>query len=283
MFMRSRAASGRERRQVARGAAACAVLAVMLFPVYWMVISGLKTDKTLFANPPYFYPPSPQWALVWHTVETYARPLLNSAIVSVGATILALLVCVPGAYALAKMKVPYRLTSVFLVAILVVQVFPTIMLVPPLYQMAAQVHALNHYWTLAILDSMYSVPFGLLVLRTFMLSLPDSLREAALVDGASEGQAFIRVIIPNSKPGIATVMIFAFLFGWGDFVFGLTFTNGNGVQPATVSLYEVLGQNTQSWELLMALGTLLAVPAVLAVLGAQRALQQGVAGFGVER
>jgi multiple sugar transport system permease protein len=281
--MRSSRMSRRARREVARRTAACVVLAVMLFPVYWMVISALKTDKTLFTNPPYFYPPSPQWGFLWNTVETYARPLLNSAIISVGATILALLVCVPGAYALAKMNVPYRLTNVLLVVILAVQVFPTIMLVPPLYQMATQVQALNHYWTLAILDTMYSVPFGLLVLRTFMLSVPDSLREAALVDGATESRAFLRVIIPNAKPGIATVMIFAFLFAWGDFVFGLTFTNGNNIQPVTVSLYDVLGQNTQSWELLMALGTLLAVPAVLAVLGAQRALQQGVAGFGVER
>jgi multiple sugar transport system permease protein len=281
--MPSSGMSRRARREVARRIAACVILAVMLFPVYWMVISALKTDKTLFTNPPYFYPPSPRWGFLWNTVETYARPLLNSAIISVGATILALLVCVPGAYALAKMNVPYRLTNVLLVAILAVQVFPTIMLVPPLYQMATQVHALNHYWSLAILDTMYSVPFCLLVFRTFMLSVPDSLREAALVDGATEGRAFLRVIMPNARPGIATVMIFAFLFAWGDFVFGLTFTNGNSIQPVTVSLYDVLGQNTQSWELLMALGTLLAVPAVLAVLGAQRALQQGVAGFGVER
>ena len=281
--MRSNGLSRRTRREVARRAAALILLAVMLFPVYWMVISALKTDKTLFTNPPYFYPPSPQWGFFWNTVETYARPLLNSAIISLSATIFALLICVPGAYALAKMNLPNGLVNVLLVVVLAVQVFPTIMLVPPLYQMATQVQALNHYWTLAILDSMYSVPFGLLVLRTFMLGIPDSLREAALVDGATEARVFFRIIIPNAKPGIATAMIFAFLFAWGDFVFGLTFTNGSGIQPITVSLYDVLGQNTQSWELLMALGTLLAIPAVLAVLGAQRALRQGVAGFGVER
>jgi multiple sugar transport system permease protein len=199
------------------------------------------------------------------------------------ATLLTAAICIPAAYALAKLGIPERITHVMLLVLLVVQALPTIMLVAPLYETAAKLNLLNQYWTIALLDSMYAVPFGVLILRAYMLSLPDELREAALVDGATERQAFTRIMLRNSKPGIATVVVFAFLFAWGDFVFGFTFTNGPGVEPATASLYALIGQFENQWQQLMALSTVLAVPAVVVVLGAQRALQQGVAGFGIEK
>jgi multiple sugar transport system permease protein len=273
----------RRNRNAVRLAGALAVLVIMLFPVYWMVISGLKTQHDLFAAPPSFYPAHPAWSRIGDAIRTYGRPLLNSIAISAIATVITALVCVPGAYALAKLGVSQRITSVLLVVILVVQVLPTIMLVSPLYEIAIRLHVLNQFWTIGLLDSMYSVPFGLLVLRAYMVALPDALREAALVDGCSEPKVFLRVILPNCRPGVATVVIFAFLFAWGDFVFGLNFTNGPAVQPATVSLYEIIGQNVQPWGQLMALGTVLAVPAVVVVLIAQRALQQGVAGFGIDK
>jgi multiple sugar transport system permease protein len=287
--MKARLVRGRGRwlrrhREALRLGGALAVLGVMLFPVYWMVITALKGKQAaIFAEPPLFYPPHPSWNELWRTITTYGRPLVNSIVISGLATVITVFVCVPGAYALAKLGVSRRMTHVGLVVLLVVQALPTIMLVGPLYETAAKLGLLNQYWTIAILDSMYAVPFGLLILRAYMVSLPDELREAALVDGATELQAFLRVMLRNSKPGIATVVVFAFLFAWGDFVFGFTFTNGPSVEPATVSLYGLIGQFENQWQQLMALSTVLAVPAVAVVLVAQRALQQGVAGFGIEK
>ncbi|HEY2241254.1 MAG TPA: carbohydrate ABC transporter permease [Streptosporangiaceae bacterium] len=273
----------RRNRNAVRLAGALAVLIIMLFPVYWMVISALKGQHDLFSTPPTFYPSHANWGRIGSAVSTYVHPLVNSVVISAIATVITALICVPGAYALAKLGVSERVTSVLMVVILVVQVLPTIMLVSPLYEIAIRLGILNQYWTVGLLDSMYSVPFGLLVLRAYMVALPSALREAALVDGCSEQKVFLRVILPNCKPGIGTVVIFAFLFAWGDFVFGLNFTNGPAVQPATVSLYEIIGRDVQPWGQLMALGTVLAVPAVVVVLIAQRALQQGVAGFGIDK
>jgi multiple sugar transport system permease protein len=271
-------------RERLRLVAALAVLAAVLFPVYWMVITALKgTQQQIFSEPPSFYPPHPNWEELWKVLVAYGRPLVNSIVICAMATLITLIICVPGAYALAKLGVSRRVTNILLVLLLVVQALPTIMLVGPLYETAAKLHLLNQYWTIALLDSMYAVPFGLLILRAYMMSVPDELRQAALVDGANERQAFWKVMLPNSKPGLATIIIFAFLFAWGDFVFGVTFTNGPAVEPATVSLYGLIGQFENQWQELMALATVLAVPAVMVVLGAQRALQQGIAGFGLEK
>jgi len=277
--------SRRERRYGAiRLAGSLAVLAVMLFPVYWMVISGLKgTEGTLFHEPPYLYPPNADWRELLNVVRTYGKGLVNSVVISSIAVAITAVVCVPGAYALAKLGVGRRINYAILLALLVVQALPTIMLVAPLFETAAHLQLVNHYFTIGVLDSMYAVPFAVLILRAYMLKLPEELREAALIDGATEVQIFSRVMLPNSKPGVGTILLFAFLFAWGDFIFGLTFTNGTSVAPVTVSLYELIGTYAVSWQTLMALSTVLAVPAVIVVLVFQRFLQQGVTGFGMEK
>ena len=153
----------------------------------------------------------------------------------------------------------------------------------PLYEATSRVGLLNNYFTVGVVDPLYGVPFCVLVLRAYMRNIPGTLREAAIVDGASENQVFFRVMLPNSKPGLATIAIFSFLFAWGDFIFGLTFTSGPSVEPASVDLYSLIGSYYSAWFEVMSMVTLLAIPAVIVVILAQRLLQQGVTGFGVER
>ena len=114
-----------------------------------------------------------------------------------------------------------------------------------------------------------------------MNNIPGILREAAIVDGASESQVFVRVILPNSKPGLATIAIFSFLFVWGDFIFGLTFTSGPNVEPASVVLYSLIGSYYSAWSEVMSMGTLLAIPAVIVVILAQRLHSKVCTGLGL--
>ena len=180
----------------ARLVAATAVLVVLLFPVYWMVISGLKRGQAaLFHEPPYLYPPHPDWNEWVDVVREYGKPLLNSLAISGIAVCVTAAVCVPGAYALAKLGVGRRVNYILLLTLLIVQALPTIMLVAPLFEAAARLKLTNHYYTIGLFDSMYGVPFAVLILRAYMLKLPEELREAALVErsdgapGVSSGHA----------------------------------------------------------------------------------------------
>lgn len=278
-------ASVRSRRghESLRTIVSCCVVAFFLFPVYWLVASALKTANELFASTPVFWPHPALWSNFWVALKASANGIKNSFIIAGISTAVTSLVSIPAAYALAKGDLPTRLVRAVLIGLIIVQVLPTIMLLTPLYEIASQLGVLNNYGTIGLLDSMYSVPFCVLILRAYMRNLPSALREAAIVDGASEQQVFLRVFLPNAKPGVATVAIFAFLFAWGDFIFALTFTTGTAVAPATLVLYGLQGNYNSAWSEIMAMGSLLAIPAVTVVILAQRLLQQGVTGFGMER
>jgi multiple sugar transport system permease protein len=258
-------------------------VAAFLFPVYWLVVSALKNSDQLFSSTPVFLPHPALWTNFASAFRASAGGIKNSFIISAICSAITLFVSVPAAYAMAKSGMSQRLVRAILIALIVVQVLPTIMLLTPLYEVASQLNLLNNYFTIGLLDAMYGVPFCVLILRAYMHNIPGLLREAAIVDGASEQQIFLRVMLPNSKPGLATVAIFSFLFAWGDFIFALTFTNGPSVAPASVILYGLQGAHYAAWSEIMAMGTLLAIPAVIVVILAQRLLQQGVTGFGMER
>lgn len=273
----------RRGREVVRTIISCCVVAFFLFPVYWMVVSALKSETQLFSSTPVFWPHPALWSNFWGTLKASANGIKNSFIIAGISTAVTSFISIPAAYALAKGGLSTRLVRSVLIGLIIVQVVPTIMLMTPLYEIASRLGVLNNYGTVGLLDSMYSVPFCVLILRAYMRNLPGFLREAAIVDGANERQVFLRAVLPNAKPGLATVAIFAFLFAWGDFIFALTFTTGTAVAPATLNLYALQSSYASAWSEIMAMGSLLAIPAVTVVILAQRLLQQGVTGFGVER
>jgi multiple sugar transport system permease protein len=275
-----RSARGRE---IGRTVLSVLVVALFLFPVYWMIVSALKVPGQLFSSHPIFLPHPAIWGDFRKAFDAAADGIKNSLIIALIAMAVTLVVAVPAAYALAKSGLHPRSVRWILITLIVVQVLPTIMLLTPLYEVASRVGLLNNYFTVGVVDALYAVPFCVLVLRAYMNNIPGILREAAIVDGASENQVFLRVILPNAKPGLATIAIFSFLFAWGDFIFGLTFTSGPSVEPASVVLYSLIGSYYSAWSEVMSMGTLLAIPAVIVVVLAQRLLQQGVTGFGVER
>jgi len=132
------------------------------------------------------------------------------------------------------------------------------------------------YLGLIIADASYAVPFGILVLRAFMLGLPGDVIAAARVDGATEAQAFYRIVLPMSRSAIITIALFAFLNGWGDFIFALTLLNGNTFEPVTLSIYTYLGEFSQNWGEAMALAVFAVLPAAMLLIAAQRYIAAGL-------
>lgn len=268
----------RTRRRVGSAAASIAALVALvflLFPLYAVVVASFETNSQLFGASTYSFFPS-----VW-TLSNYSAVLsqqgghvLSSLIIGVGTTVLTLAVAVPAAHALARYR--FRVTALLVGSLLIAQILPSIVIANSMFLVYHRLGLLNSYLGLIIADASYAVPFGILVLRAFMLGLPADVIAAARVDGATELQAFYRIVLPMSRSAIITVALFAFLNGWGDFIFALTLLNGNTFEPVTLSIYTYLGEFSQNWGEAMALAVFAVLPAAMLLVAAQRYIAAGL-------
>jgi multiple sugar transport system permease protein len=275
--------SHRHRRALISGlnlAVALVIVALMLVPLYWAVVTSLKTLPQSYATPTSLLPPSPTFAAYSQVVHTQGGSLLTSFIIAVGAMALSLLISVPAAFALANFR--FRVTWLVTLALLVAQTIPGIVLGTSFFKIFAGLHLLNSYLGLIIADSTYCVPFAILVIRAFMISLPRELLEAARVDGATLLGTLLRIVIPLSRPAILTAMLFSFLFAWGDFLFALTLSTSNTVEPMTLSIYSYMGQYTSQWPDLMAAAVFAAIPSAILLVLVQQGIRGGIATAGLK-
>lgn len=269
-----------EMAKEARLIVAVAILVVMLFPVYWVVVTAVESALTAYHYPPSLFPVDPSLKYFGDVIGVQAPHLLVSLIVGVGSVALSMVVAVPAAYALAQMAV--RWTAVLILSLLVTQMIPAVALGIPYYLLFERLHLLNSYMGLILADSTYAVPFIVVVLRAYLLTVPKELREACFVDGGGELRALLSVVLPVAKPGIVTASLFSFLFAWSDFFFALTLTSSPSMQPVTLSLFYYFTQHLQEWNLAMAAAVFVALPSVLLLIGAQRYIRGGLTVGGVK-
>jgi multiple sugar transport system permease protein len=254
------------------------IVAIYLFPVYWMAATSLKSLRDIFAVPPSLVPLPP--GLEPYSQAVINNPLvikaiLNSVVISVGTLVLTLVLAAPAAYALARLRL--RFTALALLILLLAQMLPTILIAGPLFVIFSQFGLVDSYAAVILADTtIITLPFAIIVLRPFFLSVPKDLEEAAMIDGASRLGAFWRVVLPLVRPGLVTVGAFAFLFAWGEFVFGLTLLTSEGLQPVTVALNKFIGQFSTRWNNLMAVSTAVAIPIVLIFAVLQRYIVGGI-------
>jgi multiple sugar transport system permease protein len=260
---------------VAASIAALAALVVLLFPLYAVIVASFETNSQLFGASHYSFFPS-----TW-TVSNYSTVLsqqgshvVSSLIIAVGTMLLTLAVALPAAHALARYR--FRVTALLVGSLLVAQILPSIVIANSLFLVYHKLGLLNSYLGLIVADASYAVPFGILVLRAFMLALPRDVIAAARVDGATEWRTFTRIVLPMSRSAIITVGLFAFLNGWGDFIFALTLLNGNTFEPVTLSIYTYIGEFSQNWGEAMALAVFAVLPAAMLLIAAQRYIAAGL-------
>ena len=252
-------------------AAGVLILAVLLFPLYWMVNVSLQPSGSAVGTP---------WIPIHLSLRGYTQALhdqgghlATSLIISLGSVVFSLLIATPAAYALAHFRV--RGAGLVLLAILVSQMVPGIVVANALYSAYNDLGLLNSIGGLILADSTAGIPFAMLILRAFMLGIPSEVVEAAWIDGAGPIRSFVSVVLPMSRNALVTAALFTFLFTWGDFLFALTLTTTENVRPVTLGLFTYIGSYVKDWSSVMATAVLASIPALVLLVVAQRYVAAG--------
>jgi len=272
-----RARRGR-RRNLGYTVIGVVILAVMLFPVYWMVNASLQpSGNTLTGD---FFPVNPSFAGYEKAIADQGGHLVTSLLISLGTVVLSLAIAAPAAYALAQFR--FRWINVALLVILIAQMIPGIVIANALYSAYNDIGLLNSIPGLILADASHAIPFAILILRASMQTIPPSIVEAARVDGAGLVRAFVSIVVPVSRNALITAGLFAFLFSWSDFLFALTLTTTEDVRPVTLGIYQYLGSQVSNWSAVMATAVLSSLPAILLLVIAQRFIAAGATGGAVK-
>jgi multiple sugar transport system permease protein len=271
------------RRGYARTLIGTLFVLAYLFPVYWMIATSLKTSGAIFASPPQVVPSPPVFSAYIDAVidnPLTIRAIINSAIIGIGTMALTLLLATPAAYALARLKL--RGGALMTLLLLITQLLPAIVIATPLFVLFSRIGLLNSYPALILADTTITLPFAVIILRPFFLTVPSELEAAAKIDGCNQLSAFWRVVLPLVRPGLITVAVFAFLFSWGEFLFALSLNTNENVQPVTVALNKFIGQYGTQWNKLMAVATTIALPIILIFASLQRYIVGGLVAGSVK-
>ena len=259
------------------------LIAAYLFPIYWMVTASFKTQADIRAVPPQLVPLHPDlstWRERIFADPRVLRYVTNSVIVATGTMLVTVLLAAPAAYALARYRLRGR--SVVLFFCLSSLMFPAIMLATPLFVIFNRLGLTDGYLGLVLADTTLALPYAIVLLRPTFAKIPLEYTEAALIDGCSPVRAFVSVVLPLARPGLATVAVLSFLWGWGDLVFALTLVNEDARRPVTTGLWAFFGANTSDWGGAMAFSTLAMLPPLVIFLLSQRLVITGVGAGGLK-
>lgn len=267
---------GRQRKFTAPLAAigALVALVVMLFPLYAVIVASFEDNSQLYGTHYNFWPPSLSLANYRTVLSQQGAHIVSTLIIALATAVLTLAIALPAAHALARYR--FRVTVLIAGSLLVAQILPSIVIANSLFILYHKLHLLDSYPGLVLADASYAVPFSILVLRAFMLGLPEDVLQAARVDGATEWRTFLRVVLPMSRSAIITVAVFAFLNGWGDFIFALTLLSGQSFEPITLGIYNYIGEYQTTLGTAMALCVVGLLPAAMVLVAAQRYIAAGL-------
>jgi multiple sugar transport system permease protein len=283
------------------------LLAYLLGPIVWLVSSSVQTEAEIVSVPPHWIPDAPtlqnfeaiffagekeityetrtqgdplSGGYIPSTAQNLLPGLRNSFVVALTVVVLNLLVGVPAAYALAKIRFRGRQASIY--AILTTRVIPDIALVVPLFLVIRNLGLLDDVRALIITYLAITVPFTVFILVSYFESLPDDLDKAARVDGCSRLQALLRVFLPLSLPSLVAVVLFAFLTSWNEFLLALMFTKTPKAQTLPIVVASFTSDFTISFSFINAAGVVAIIPPVILAVLFQRYLVSGLTAGAVK-
>lgn len=248
-----------------------------LFPLYWMYVTSLKSGSDVFAVPPQFWPPSPQWSNypeVWFN-KNMGGFMWNSLVIAVGTTVLTAGFGTGAAYVLSRYQNIWIDVALFI--ILMLQVLPQSLMITPLFVGFSQLGLLDTpRFAVVLALSAKTMPLFVILCRATFLSVPRELEEAALVDGNSRIGAFISITLPLARNGILVVGILTFMQAFGEFVYSKSIIQSAEFQTASVGLNSFMGPNTNEWNRIMAYSAIYVTPILAMFVLLQRHIVSGL-------
>ncbi len=242
---------------------AALVALVFLAPYVVMVLDSLRTSTDVKTTPPSFLPRVWQWDTYLTVLSDGRFPhwLLTSVLVSLGATAVVVLIAIPAAFMTARHRFPGR--GIFLLVVLITQMFAPTSLVVGLYRQFFELNMINTYGALIITNAAFNLAFAVWILHGFFSSIPIEVEEAAALDGVGRLGMLRRIMLPLTLPGLVTATIFTFIAAWNEYVVALTLMIDDEKKPLTVGFRSYVTGYEQNWDQLFAASVIAVVPVVI--------------------
>ncbi|MGO9121830.1 MAG: carbohydrate ABC transporter permease [Desulfomonilaceae bacterium] len=250
------------------------MILVWTFPVIWVILTSLKMRDEIFTLPPtiFFHPTTIHYTEALLDQDILSG-IINSLLVASGTTLLTLLVAVPAGYGFSRVRFPFRDRLSFFA--LLAQMAPPIGLIIPCFLILSRLGMLDTYSGLIVVHMTLTVPFSIWLMITYFQDLPLSLEEAAMVDGVSPFNTFLKVVLPNVWGGVGVTSIFAFLESWNEFLYAVVLT-GSETKTAPVAIFGFLAAEESRWGPFTATGVMIMAPVIIVALVAQRHIVKGM-------
>ncbi len=256
-------------------AIAAIFLLAWVFPIIWSLLNSLKTDQDVLAYPPklMFSPTLEAYRDVLFGSAAILPNLISSFIISIGTTIITMLMAVPAAYALARLRFRGKRFAGFYV--LATQMLPPVGIIIPYFLILRRIGWIDTYQGIILIYLSFSLPFAIWLLVSYFEDIPFEMEEAAYLDGATRLRTLWRVIIPQVRGGIAVTIVFVFLNAWNEFLFAVVLS-GNTVRPVTVAMFNFVSVEQTLWAKLAAVSVLAMLPVVVLGIVAQKNIVKGL-------
>jgi ABC-type glycerol-3-phosphate transport system permease component len=271
---------GRAGAGVALGVAL--TLVISFVPFVWMAISSVTSTRELYRVPPHWLPHAPTLdhyrTVLW--ASNIPRYFLNSIVISLGSTAIALVLAIFASYGFARFR--FRGRRAAQAFVLVGQLLPTAAIVVPLFVILQTLGLVNTYLGLILVYTILTLPLAVWMLTSYFRAIPVELEEAAIMDGASRLAILFRITLPLSLPGIVAVVVYAFVTTWNEFIFALVFAQDASVKTLPIGIAEFMGEFTTDWGAVMAASLIMTLPIVIAFLLLQRLFVGGLAAGAIK-
>lgn len=268
--------------QAALHAAAAMILLYTLFPFAWAIVTSLKSGSALFDTA--LIPRPPRWDNYVDVFreQPFGTNILNSILVATSTVLLSLALGLTAAHALGR--VAFRGRTLLLVGVLGVSMFPQVAVLSGLFELVRWLGLYNSLPALTFSYLIFTLPFTVWVLTTFVRALPVELEEAAMIDGASSWTVLTRVFLPLLAPAMVTTGLLAFIAAWNEFLFALTFTLTNETRTVPVAIALISGASAfeMPWGRIMAASVTVTAPLIVLVLVFQRRIVAGLTAGAVK-
>ena len=258
-----------------------AFLVFLIFPLYWMFVTSVKTDAEIYANPLIYWPKH----IVGDTYERlfgyfdFLHYMKNSLIVAVAAMLISLTVSLLAAYAFARYQ--FKGKRILMCVFLSNNMFPTVLLMIPLYSIMRNLGLLYSHGSLILSYTTFTIPFTVWLLQGFIKDFPFSLEEAALVDGCNRLTAFFYIFLPIIKQCLIAAGVYIFMQAWNEYTLSSMFTNPE-TRTIPVALNSLIGQLGVEWDMLCAGGIVAVLPVCIIFFFAQKRLVEGLTAGAVK-